>query len=357
MNAKLQALLDKEIGKKHTHGIVLGVQTADGRVNFAGAAGAADPAGAPLTGDSPYYLASITKLYTATVIMKLHEAGQLDLDAAISACLPADLLDGLHVIDGVNHAPQIKVYQLLAQTSGLADYFEDKPPDGPSYIDTLLAGQDQPITVESMAGMVRQLKPHFAPGANGDRKAHYADTNYQLLGAIIESVSSQSVPENFQQHIFDPLGLTETYHVDPATPRAPAPAAMYYKDQVIHIPQALASFAPDGGLVSTAAESIAFLRAFFGGELFDKRRFTRMMAQWNGLFFPIQYGYGMMRFKLPRLFSPFKPISELIGHSGSSGSFAFHSPATGVYLAGALNQLDAPGRPYQLMTRVINAVT
>jgi CubicO group peptidase (beta-lactamase class C family) len=109
-------------------------------------------------------------------------------------------------------------------------------------------------------------------------------------------------------------------------------------------------------LVSTVAESLAFLRGFFEGKLFDAGHLPRMTRRWNSLFFPIQYGYGLMRIKMPRVFSPFKPSAEFIGHSGASGSFAFAVPARGLYLAGTVNQAQAPGRPIRLMMHMENAL-
>lgn len=104
------------------------------------------------------------------------------------------------------------------------------------------------------------------------------------------------------------------------------------------IPKAMSSFGPDGGIVSTVHEGLTFLRAFLDGTLFPEH-YLEEMKQWKGIFFPLQYGHGLMRFKLPRIFSPFKPSPELIGHSGASASFLFHCPDEDLYLADTLNQI------------------
>jgi CubicO group peptidase (beta-lactamase class C family) len=349
---RLQQLIDRQVAKKQVRNIVAGAQSTDGRLEAA-AAGCADALGSvAMTPDTPYYLASITKMYTATVIMKLAGTGRIDLDAPISAYLSAELIGGIHVIDGTDHGARITVSRLLDQTSGLADYFEGKTKSGVSLVDDLKEGRDLALSIETIMEIVRGLRPEFAPGAGGGRKAHYSDTNYALLGAIIEAVTDATVADNFQQTIFAPLGLTRTYVFDHAQTR-PAPAAMFFKDRAMEIPLAMSSFAPDGGLVSTLAESLRFLRAFFGGELLTKDQLASMMRQWNRIFFPLQYGSGLMRFKLSRLMSPFMAPPELIGHSGSTGSFAFYNPRRDVYLAGTVNQMDKPGRPYRLMTQMI----
>ncbi len=60
-----------------------------------------------------------------------------------------------------------------------------------------------------------------------------------------------------------------------------------------------------------------------------------------------------MRFKLPRILSPFSAAPELIGHSGSTSAFLFHSHADHLYIGGTLNQLKNQGRPFRLMTKVL----
>jgi len=100
------------------------------------------------------------------------------------------------------------------------------------------------------------------------------------------------------------------------------------------------------------------LRGFMGGELFDEKHFARMTSQWNMLFPPmIYYGYGMMRVKVPWIFSPFKPIPELLGHSGASGSLAFYSPQQKVYIVGSFNQIDNLSRPFRFMIRLMGAIS
>lgn len=76
-----------------------------------------------------------------------------------------------------------------------------------------------------------------------------------------------------------------------------------------------------------------------------------MTSRWNRIFFPLRYGYGPMRFEPPRWMPPFEAPPVLIGHSGSTGSVGFYDPRRDVYLAGTVNQVDIPGRPYRLMTQ------
>ena len=348
---KLQATLDAQIGKGHVYNIIAAVQSHDRRVDFIGAAGIADPqSGAAMTPVTPYFIASITKMYTAAVILRLHDGKRVDLEAPISQYLPPELIRGIHIYKGNDYSQQIKVYQLVNQSSGLADYEADKPQGGKSVLDELKAGHDRAISTPEAIEITRSLSPHFVPGTPG--KAYYSNTNYRLLGAIIEAVTGKPMAANFQEMIFAPLGLEHTYLFDESTPRpGQTPATIYLKNQPANVPKYLASNIPDGGLVSTASESITFLRAFFEGRFFDKALFERML-RWNTIFFPLRYGYGLMNFKLPRFFS-LRPTPEFIGHSGSTGSFAFTCPAQSLYLAGTVNQIASPAKPFFLMTDLV----
>lgn len=244
----------------------------------------------------------------------------------------------------------LRIYQLVNQSSGIADYEADKPRGGKSVLDELKAGADRAVSTEQAIEITRSLRPRFAPGTPG--KAHYSNTNYRLLGAIIESVTGKSMADNFSDMIFEPLGLVRTYLFDWQAPRpAEVLASIYLKDKPANVPRYLTSNVPDGALVSTVSESLIFLRAFFEGVLFDKALFERML-EWNSLFFPIRYGYGLMYFKLPRYFS-LRQLPGLIEHSGSTGSFAFNCPSRSMYLVGTVNQIASPVKPYSLMMELI----
>lgn len=354
MQARLQVFIEQEVQKPAISNVFLGVESADHSVQFVGAAGMAHPNDAqPPSPTAPYFIASITKLYTAVVIAKLAQDGRLAFSDRITHHIPADLLDGLHTYKGVDYVPQITVGHLLRHTAGIADYFEGKPTGGRSLLDRVKGGEDVSFDCVGALGMARQLSPYFPPDSG---KAHYSDTNYQLLGAIIQRVTGGSLGAAYQAYIFTPLGLKDTYLYDPAA-NQPEPATIYNKTIPLHIPQTMASFGPDGGLVSTLADQLRFVRGFFEGRLVDRAMLDQLASGWKPIFFPIiYYGAGLMRIKLPRIMSPIAPAPTLTGHAGSSNSFAFFAPDKGLYLVGTLNQVDSPTRGVQFMLRVIRAI-
>ncbi len=349
---ELQSLLDAQIGKGSLRNAVAAVQSYDYTLDFTGAAGTADPAtGAPMTPDTPYFIASVTKMYTATVIMQLHGEHRLDLEAPISAYLPGPLLEGIHVYKGKDHSHEIKVCQLVNQTSGLADFETDKPRGGESLMAELIAGHDRYIDTAEALSINRVLSPHFAPGAPG--KAYYSNLNYRLLGEIIEALTDKPMAVNLEERICAPLGLQNTYLYDWTKPDSgQPPATLYLKGAPVCVPKYLSSNVSDGGLVSTASECMRFLRAFFEGRLFDSAN-LEPMTTWNKIFFPLRYGYGLMYFQLPRCFW-ITPLPEFVGHSGSTGSFAFACPSRSLYLAGTLNVIS-PARPYFFMMNLVRS--
>jgi CubicO group peptidase (beta-lactamase class C family) len=117
MNDALQRLLDKTLAKGKTHGLLLRVQSGDGRIDFHGSAGDATPA-------LRFPIASISKMYTAAMIQQLVEEGRLALDQTAQSALADVDLSGLHVVKGIDHGPHLTIRQLMFQTSGLADYYE-----------------------------------------------------------------------------------------------------------------------------------------------------------------------------------------------------------------------------------------
>ena len=98
---KLETLFQKQIKNKQIFGMVLAIQTGDNLLDWSAAAGTATPEkNEPIGVDSPYFIASVTKIFTASAIMLLHEQQKLDLDTPIARFFPTDQLDGLHHFRG-----------------------------------------------------------------------------------------------------------------------------------------------------------------------------------------------------------------------------------------------------------------
>lgn len=335
----LQKLLEAEFEKPHSNSLLLSVQSGDGRLNFEGAVGE----GAP---QSPYFIASISKMFTATVIMQLVDEGALDLDDPIGKYLSYLPLDGIHVYRGTDYGSDLKVYQLLHQTSGLADYFAE------GLNEDFKKNQDRSYSVEEVLDLVRGKTPFAAPDSG---KSHYSDTNYQLLGALIEVVTDLTLADAFRERIFDPTEMADTYLYDHKAPPAEEPLPFYCNDTPLSLPLAMTSERGAGGAVSTMADCHRFLRTYFEGKLFNKAHFEQM-TKWNRMFFPMHYGYGLWRFQLPRWLTLFRKMPEFIGHAGVNGAMAFYNPDKDLYITGTLNQLEDPARQFKFMPKIVGLI-
>ncbi|WP_033541137.1 serine hydrolase domain-containing protein [Planococcus sp. CAU13] len=325
----------KEIGeKKGVFSAVLCVESGDNSFSWTGALG-------DMQRDSQYFIASVTKLYVTAVVLCLIEEGRIALDDKISTYLPAELMKGLHVLKGTDHSNDITVEHLISNTSGIPDYFSHKKPDGRSPAFELTDGKDGTWHLEKTIKLVKELTPNFEPGKKG--KAKYSDTNYQLLGRIIEVITGKDIGEVFQEYIFDGLGLDHTYAYKDLSDIKPAPC--YYRSEKLWLPKYFASITAEGGIVSTAEEAMIFLKGFFTGYFFPKEKIEGL-KKWNlilpppSLFF---YGVGLEKLFVPRIASPFKPITEIIGFWGQTGSFAWYNPDTDLFFTGTTNQVNGAG--------------
>ncbi len=322
---ELQRILDRRVDNKKIFGTSFAIQYKG--ATWAGASG-------DLTTDTPYFIASVTKLFVTAVILRLVADGKLTLDDKIAGYLEPDTLKGLHMLNGKNYAAQITVRHLLAHTSGIPDYFSGRDQHGGSMEKDLFQGKDCFYTFEELIALSKSMKPAFVPAQKG--KALYSDTNFQLLGRIIEKLTGASLEENYKQYIIGPASLSHTYlYTDCEDAR---PKDIYYKTRPLHIPRIMTCFGPDGGVVSTASDMLRFIAFFFNGGFFPIT-YVESLRVWNPIFYPMQSGIGIHRFKLPWLLNPTGLIPELNGHSGLSGAVAFQGVGKDIYIAGTVNQL------------------
>src|SRR5699024_9970074 len=139
--------------------------------------------------DTPFLIASITKLYTTTCIFILKDQGKLSLDDPITTFFPENLLRHLHIYKGKDYTNKLTIAHLLCQTSGLSDDFEE----GRDPTRKRIIQEDIYYRFSDILTMTKERKPHFAP-EEGNR-AHYANVNFYLLGKVIEKITKQALYE------------------------------------------------------------------------------------------------------------------------------------------------------------------
>lgn len=295
--------------------------------------------------DAPLLMASITKLFTTTCILLLLEQGKLSLDDKVTRFFDYGNLSGLHLYKGQEYTSKLTIAHLLFQTSGLPDVSEE----GKNNLRKRVLQEDMNITIDELIALTKKMKPHFAPDTLN--KSHYADINFDILGEIIESATNSSLKDVFKEFIFKPLGLEKTYILIDEEDFIPN---VYYKNKALSLPEYLKSCPASGGGISTTREMMVFIKAFFGGDLFNKEIFNQL-EKYKKLqisYYPIQYGGGYMRIPLGGLSMFFMGKGELIGHSGSTGSFAFYYPEKDLFFVGDVNQASNPATAIRLAMRL-----
>jgi D-alanyl-D-alanine carboxypeptidase len=337
-----QGILNKAIDNKKIQGVSVAISHNEKK--WIGAAG-------NLSSNQQFFIASSTKLFTSALIFQLCQESKLTLNTPLVDLLQADILKNLNFYQGIDYSSKIQIHHLLSHTSGIPDYFQDKNNKGKSLELELMAGNDRKWSPLEAIEMSKKINPHFIPGTKG--KAHYSDTNFQLLGLVIEAITKQRYSECLQERIITPLQLKNTYLYQEEQDLTPAP--LYYNSDKLLIPKAMTSFGADGGIVSTAEELLQFIEAFFSGKIFSTPPISEL-TKWNPIFFPFQAGLGIQRFRLPWFFDPFRSMPEWIGHSGLSGTVAFYAPKQNLYIAGTVNQVAHPDSSFRLMIKLYQAL-
>ncbi|MFD0620132.1 serine hydrolase domain-containing protein [Paenibacillus sp. GCM10027629] len=299
----------------------------------------------------PFYIASISKLFTSVLIGMLVEKGQLAYEDPISRYLDEDLLHQLHFYKGKDYTSEIQIKHLLNHTSGLHCFFEDQPKQGKSMINLIVDEPERTWTPqEALLWAKAHLHGHFPPG----KGFHYSDTGYHLLGLIIEKVTSLPYHDVLHIYIFAPLSMYDSY-VAPGKPmrRSEYPLARLF---VRHIDvtdyNSISFMYAGGGIVSTTEDLLRFMRALVRYELVSVQTIDTMMRDWARFFPGIDYGYGVMRFRAIPLLMPAK--YHAWGNAGSTGSFMFYHPATDAYLIGSMNQFRYHQKGIRLMMQTID---
>lgn len=265
--AELQTKMDDLTAGELPPGMVVWIDAPQYR--FEGASGLANLAdNTPMPPEGAFRIGSITKMFTAAVIVKLAEEGALTLDDPLARWLP-------EVAEQLPNGDQITLRHLLTHTSGLfnvveheayfADLFTEMVVDEETGSVTLPCVQRDPN--DTLARYVYGKDALFEPGTQW----YYSNTNYTLLGMVIEKAADMPLAEAYRNYIYEPLGMKSTF-LD------------CYEDPVIDVVHgytgsgdALADLTElhesigwsAGGLVSTAPDLVAFARGLFGGALYD----------------------------------------------------------------------------------------
>ena len=320
------------------------------------AAGVADArVGEAMQANTPFLSASIGKLAMAATAFRLAAEGLIDVDAPRATWVPPDALAGLPVVGGDAAVGRITVRMLLANRSGLPDYYDSdtQPPhDGaPSLAELMVSEPQRTWTREGLIDYTRQ---HYTPVAAPGERFLYSDLNWDLLGLVFEGAVGRPFHELVHEYALDPLAMAHTwYHAfEPVPDGAEDFADVFFGDVNLARAPSLSLDQAGGGLATTAEDLGRLVRGLEGGVPVEQ---DRLATDWteNAMSRGLDYGYGTWRWRPGRIFPLAFQLPQLIGVSGSTNSFAYRS-AKGDVITGTLDQADDPSRHVRfLLSKVL----
>jgi D-alanyl-D-alanine carboxypeptidase len=298
--------------------------------------------------NQPNHLASVGKLFTATITGILYEKGLLDYNDPIVKFLDGEITNRLHVFKGKDYSNQITVRHLLMQTSGLNDVFYH-------LWKKFLNNPDFRTTPEQAIVWGKEnLKPVAVPG----KRHFYTDTNYYLLGLIIEKITGKAFHEVMHEFIFEPLGMNHAYMFGFSKPKTAAgyPAAQLYIEgnNLMSIEGIHQIDYAGGSVVAPLADFLIFMKALVNQQIIKKETLARMIEDdiWMG--FPtvgFRYGYAVWKPVIIPLILPSK--YNCWGCVGVTGAFMFYHPITESYVIGTFNDFSYRGKALEFMIKKV----
>src|SRR4051812_9724348 len=250
---------------------------------------------------------SIMKPFVSVVVLQLAERGRLSLDARLPEVLPAN------VVDRFPTAPDVTVRMLLGHRSGIPEWDLEAQ-------DEYIAHHPEKVwTIDEILDLAAAHPPVFAPGTG----YQYSNTDYNLLGLIIERVTGRSWRHEVARRVVSPLGLARTSLPSPGDRAIKGAHAHGYAEvdgrltDLTGVDPSMAGAAGGGALVTTVHDLARFLDALLIGRLFRHQETLKQMLA----FAPapdqggqIGYGLGIEQRAVPGGI-------ELIGHLGGTAGY------------------------------------
>jgi len=267
---QVDGVIAAAMAHQHLPGIAVAIAQ-DGHVIYArGYGNRIVPQRLPAGGHTVYNIASTTKQFVAAAIMRLQQSGMLNVNDKLSK-----------YYTGYRYADRVTLQQLLTHTSGIPDYLDQSnvPPHA---------------TAAQQVAVVAKLPLEFPPGT----RFEYSNTNYVILGLVVEKLTHESLGEIFRQWFFAPRGMGDsTFGALPWTLRDGAMGYTYKDGRFVAIPQSAADYGyGDGGVDASAYDLNTWDQALIAGRVVSDaslRTMTTPPMAADGEPLPGGYGFGL----------------------------------------------------------------
>lgn len=247
-----QAYLDAFARAGPLNGVVLAAR--NNRIAAAGAYGLANRAlGVPVARQSRFEIASITKTFTALLVLRLADRGMIRLDAPIGTCLP-------HL--AAPWRDQVTIRQLLEHRGGLAGDIADFPTSGHDFDPIVAQINGDFFSLDELVALIAARPLIAAPGA----AYSYSSDGYVLLGAAAAAVTGQSYPAALTAEVLGPAGLRNTGYAT-QTEIVPGLVSGYRQTWDGYENARRLNVSPAGGLHATADDLLAWTEAVRDGRI------------------------------------------------------------------------------------------
>jgi D-alanyl-D-alanine carboxypeptidase len=289
-----------------------------------------------LNPNHPFHIASIGKIFTATLLAVLEEEGKLKLSDPVSKYLEEKQLEGLFVYKGVDYHKEVTIEQLMANTSGIADYFADQLKDtvknGKTIAELIISEPDKLWTPESLLDFNRNnLNAVGKPG----EVYHYSDSGYILLGLLVEKIEMKPFHQVLKQRIFVPLKMNDTYMALRSKPENQPKkqiADIWFKGVEVSNFNSLSVDWAGGGIISTPKDLLTFQKALHSERIINSESLKVLFNIQNKFQSGIHYGLGTMEIRFEEFFPLLRGMPRVIGHIGVLSTHMFYDKATETYI-------------------------
>jgi len=328
--SQLQAVVDEFIGE---HAGVLGVVARldlGGESSLAAAAGHFDISReTSIRCSDQFSVGSTTKMFTATLVFQLVEEGKVDLDDAIIKHIPAQWKT---ILADVEYGDQVTVGQALSHRSGLYDYIINV-----TFFYGLLESKDW-----TPLGLLKLVKDEGSSNSAPGSSYRYCNTNYLLLGALVEEVTGQPLKKVFEDRVFSKGELKNTFFSEGRLGSGrPGIAHGYFTEQgkLYDMQEFDSGWAwAAGGIISNTEDLNRFVRSLATGELYGSSEIFERMAHLppgND-----HYAHGIMS----RTHPTFGRFYSHSGYDGATSSVVCYYPERGLVVSACINYNGTPTR-------------